>query len=335
MPRQTKMTPQSLSELTTMPRNKMPRKTKMTPQSRSELTTMPMNMMPRKTKMGGKGHDFSRCSSSKPFGSFPTHHDARDADDNTSTGDCSSTMCLTSTANNQSVFLLTASEVDSTGGGASPGVSGDRFGDFSPSWFATEDTPASPVEGARRAIVNPTVFTMPPSLGQPVSDVDNALEAPRVDDKDVDVDAAPNAFDAETLETTARETPHVAASVAASVFPITPSASSADFVAYSAGEPIAAYVTRTPPPVPFAQIAAAARLGRRDHTRGRCGFSVEPNNALFNVTNAPAADDEWRLDDTESRPPRLSHGTKEGMLHGTGSALRALIEQIARPGHRL
>ena len=273
------------------------------------------------------------------FRKLPTHHDALAAASTTSPGDRPGTMCYTIGTNNQPVCLLATAEVDSTGDSASPAVSGDGFGDFSPSWFATEAEapPASPVKGAPSARVNPAVFTMPLSLGQPVSEVVNsASETPRVDDTELEA-YAPNAFafDAETLAATqARETPRVFTAPAASVFPITPSASDADFVASSAREPIAAYALCTPPPAHFAQIAAAASFGR-DHRRGRCGLSVEPRNyAVFNVANANVSDDEWRLDDTESRPPRLPHGTQENMLHGTGSTLRALIEQIARPGHR-
>jgi hypothetical protein len=173
------------------------------------------------------------------FRKLPTHHDALAAASTTSPGDRPGTMCYAIGTNNQPVCLLATAEVDSTGDSASPAVSGDGFGDFSPSWFATEAEapPASPVKGAPSARVNPAVFTMPLSLGQPVSEVVNsASETPRVDDTELEA-YAPNAFafDAETLAATqARETPRVFTAPAASVFPITPSASDADFVASSA-----------------------------------------------------------------------------------------------------
>jgi len=174
------------------------------------------------------------------------------------------------------VCLLATAEVDSTGDSASPAVSGDGFGDFSPSWFATEAEapPASPVKGAPSARVNPAVFTMPLSLGQPVSEVVNsASETPRVDDTELEA-YAPNAFafDAETLAATqARETPRVFTAPAASVFPITPSASDADFVASSAREPIAAYALRPRRP----------RTSRRSQPRRVSGETTDADAVVF------------------------------------------------------
>ena len=261
-------------------------------------------------------------------GSFALAHSTRPPTTSTGANDCPSTlMCFSS---NNLLALLPSAGVNSASSGASPAFAveaGDGVCYDTPPWLATDDTAAPPVKGARRAWVYPTGFARSPSPITSTFDVvSTSSETPHVDELDVDA----NAFPSETLETEERdpETPRVEPPTPG--FPITPSGVEREAArAITERELNAACGEITPPPAPFAQIAEAARLGR-DLFRASGGVSESPKTGCRR--NEPRKETPEELGLLDSRPLKLPHATTENILHGTGSALRALVEHIAKPG---